>query len=258
MMRKKCLYQAAAVSLMLMTSAAFSGCNEKESKPAGTTAPSTIEAISTDASQPTSEPFSTDDTLSGGWTMYTGAELQEIPEKAKAAFDKAMEQLMGADYTIAAYLGSQIVSGTNYAFLCNCTPVTANPATTLKLVTINEDLEGTATVSDISDIDVTAYTQEKDLDFQQVTGGFQAEEAVGVSLPEYAQAAFDKAMEGLTGVGYEPIALLASQIVAGSNYAILCKATSVTAEPVTKLAVVTIYSDLNSGAEITSICPFSH
>ena len=72
-------------------------------------------------------------------------------------------------------------------------------------------------------------------------------------IDEAALAAFNKAMEHFAGVGYEPVGLLSTQIVAGMNYCFLCKATPVTPNPVTYWAYVTVYADLQGGAEITSI-----
>jgi hypothetical protein len=43
-------------------------------------------------------------------------------------------------------------------------------------------------------------------------------------LTEEAQSAFDKAMEGLVGVNYTPLALLGTQLVSGTNYSFLCEA----------------------------------
>lgn len=64
---------------------------------------------------------------------------------------------------------------------------------------------------------------------------------------------FDKAFEGFTGVGYTPLALLKTQVVAGTNYCFLCEATPVSpgAEPCR--ALVYIYEDLRGNAEVTNI-----
>lgn len=229
----------------LMATVLFAGCNAKHKE----------EDSSHTATESTNP---ADVNACGGWRLYTEAETPEIPKDIQAVFDKAMEEFTGAEYSIVAYLGSQIVSGTNYEFLCNSTRTTAKPVTTLKLVTIYEDLEGKVEISEIADINVTEYTEEKDMKFEQLSGAFQADKAIGGRLSEEVQIAYDKAMENLMGVSYEPIALLASQIVSGNNYAILCKATSVTEKPCTKLAVVTIYADLKSNAEITSTCPFEY
>lgn len=193
----------------------------------------------------------------GGWTAATEFAAPTMPDYAKEVFEKATGELDGATYDAVAYLGSQIVAGTNYAFLCNVTTVTAEPATALKVVKIYADLEGNVEITNVSDVDITAFTETKEIGFEQLDGGWGCAEAVGGKLDADVQTAFDKAMDGMEGVSYEPVALLGSQVVAGSNYAILCKATSVTAEPVSAMAVAIVYADLNGGAEVTSICPFA-
>ena len=72
-------------------------------------------------------------------------------------------------------------------------------------------------------------------------------------IPEEAMAAFDKAMEEFVGVGYKPVALLGTQLVAGTNYYFLCMATPVVPDPVPHWATVTVYADLDGNAEIISI-----
>lgn len=196
------------------------------------------------------------DNVVGGWTAATEFATPTMPDYAKEAFEKATGEIVGATYEAVAYLGSQIVAGTNYAFLCNVTTVTAEPVSALKVVKIYADLEGNVEITDVLDVEITAFTEEKELNFEQLIGGWNYAEAVGGKLAADVQTAFDKALDGMTGVSYEPLALLGSQVVAGSNYAVLCKATSVTAEPVSALAVAIIYADLNGGAEVTSICPF--
>ena len=60
-------------------------------------------------------------------------------------------------------------------------------------------------------------------------------------------------MEKLDGADYTPAALLATQIVAGKNYCILCQITPVVPEPVTKWALVYIFADLEGNAEVTNV-----
>ena len=66
-----------------------------------------------------------------------------------------------------------------------------------------------------------------------------------------AKAAFEKATEGLAGYVYEPLAVLGSQLVAGMNYRILCRGTVVIPDAVPTYEIVTVYADLDGGAEIT-------
>ena len=53
-------------------------------------------------------------TLMGGWAA---AEDPAITDEVRALFDKAMEGLVGVNYVPVAYLGSQVVAGTNHAML---------------------------------------------------------------------------------------------------------------------------------------------
>ncbi|MBP3806018.1 MAG: hypothetical protein J6I76_19390 [Oribacterium sp.] len=84
-----------------------------------------------------------------------------------------------------------------------------------------------------------------------VVGGWRASE--DVKMTDEAKNAFEKAVSGLTGVNYEPVACLGTQVVAGTNYCILCKATPVTLQATTYYTLVYVYEDLEENAEIASI-----
>lgn len=84
-----------------------------------------------------------------------------------------------------------------------------------------------------------------------LTGGWTV--SVDPAVTDEARAAFDKAMKGFVGVGYEPVALLGTQVVAGLNYCLLCKATTVTLEPRTFYALVYVYAGLDGEAQILEI-----
>lgn len=86
-----------------------------------------------------------------------------------------------------------------------------------------------------------------------LTGGWESAAAEAGKLPEEAQAAFDKAMEGLVGASYTPVALLSTQLVAGKNYCILCQISPVVPNPVPTWALVYIYADLEGNARITNV-----
>lgn len=86
-------------------------------------------------------------------------------------------------------------------------------------------------------------------------GGWTASESTRMS--EELTAAFGKAMEGLTGVGYEPVACLAQQVVSGTNYAILCKAQVVYPDAQPYYALVYLYQDLQGNAELLKIAGLS-
>ena len=81
----------------------------------------------------------------------------------------------------------------------------------------------------------------------------------GYSLPDSPVITEDirkicnKAFEELEGVRYTPIALLGTQVVAGTNYQVLCAAEVVVPDAATEYAVVTIYEDLEGNVEVTDI-----
>ena len=176
----------------------------------------------------------------GGWTA---AEDTALTDDQRSLFEKALEGLAGVGYEPVAYLGSQVVAGLNHCFLCKATVVYPGTEPTYKLVYIYEDLDGNASLTDV--VDLLGDGSEA------LPGGWSIAEDAAMS--EDVQAAFDKAMESLLGVDYEPVAVLGSQVVAGMNYKILCKATVVSPEAKTGYALVTIYSALDGHAEVLDI-----
>ena len=84
-----------------------------------------------------------------------------------------------------------------------------------------------------------------------ILGGWKATDSPRMS--DEATAAFEKAMEGFTGVGYEPLACLATQQVSGTNYAVFCKAQVVYPDAKPYYAVVYVYEDLQGNAELLKI-----
>lgn len=66
------------------------------------------------------------------------------------------------------------------------------------------------------------------------------------------KAIFDKALNGLCGVGYEPL-LVATQVVAGTNYRFFCNAQVVYPNAPHYAAMVQIFNPLNNDPHISSI-----
>jgi len=91
--------------------------------------------------------------LAGGWEA---AEDPAVTEELQALFDKGLEGLLGVNYVPAAYLGSQVVAGTNHAFLCQGTVVVPDAVPSWKIVFLYEDLEGNVSILNIADFDFGA------------------------------------------------------------------------------------------------------
>ena len=198
----------------------------------------------------------TEETTVGGWTINDDDTSYALPEEVKTAFDKACEGYTGMGFTPVAYLGSQVVSGTNYKILCKGTTVTENPETKYVTVTVYADLDGNAEITDVVDFNIEDYTEESTSEGTEsgLAGGWTVADVYNVvNMEADVQQAFDKAMEGMLGVTYEPVAYLGSQVVSGTNYAILCHTTTVTENPENGFAVVIIYADLDGNASVSNV-----
>ena len=88
---------------------------------------------------------------------------------------------------------------------------------------------------------------------ETMAGGWSPVIQEAGKLPEDAQAAFDKALEKSDGATYIPVALLSTQVVAGTNYCILCQITPAVPDSVPTWALVYIYADLQGNAEIMNV-----
>ena len=95
--------------------------------------------------------FAEDGALSGGWTA---AEDPAVTDEMNALIQKALDGLVGVNYIPVAYLGSQVVAGTNYAFLCQATAVVPDAVPAWKILYLYEDLEGNVSVLGISDLEL--------------------------------------------------------------------------------------------------------
>ena len=88
---------------------------------------------------------------------------------------------------------------------------------------------------------------------ETLSGGWEIPQAEAAPLTDDAQAAFDKAMEKLDGAEYTPVALLATQPVAGINYCILCQVAPVVPNPVPHWSLLYLYADLQGNVEIMNV-----
>lgn len=64
------------------------------------------------------------------------------------------------------------------------------------------------------------------------------------TLPQKVASGFSQAFEGWVGASYEPVMYLGHQIVNGTNHAILCKQTLVTANPEEHLVKVILHEKM--------------
>ena len=182
----------------------------------------------------------------GGWTIETEVPGATLTADEQAVFDKAAE---GTEYKAVSVLATQVVAGTNYAFLCT------KGAGEWDVVVVYADLQGNAQITSEKAIDVAepaigdgTYYAEK------LAGGWNVPEpGDAAKLPDNAANAFDAAFEGYVGVKLSPVALLGTQVVSGMNYRVLCKGATVTAEPANGLYIATVYEDAQGACTVSSV-----
>ena len=194
-------------------------------------------------------------TLLGGWTVTVDMTSQ-LTDDEKAVFDQAIDGLVGAEYEPIAIIATQLVAGTNYAYLCMTTPVVPDAKPHWTIAVVYKDLQGNASLTNVADLELTDVKILEQTEDGMAVGAWKITEPSGkpVMLPsEEAQTAFEKATENYVGVGFKPIALLGTQLVSGTNYKVLCWGTLSSSDAATRLYIVDVYADLQGNAEITNV-----
>jgi len=179
----------------------------------------------------------------GSWQF---AESTTVTADHEKIFKEAISKIDGYNHTPVALLATQVVAGTNYCFLCTNT-IQGNSATNaMKLTYIYVDLSGEAKFvkDEVLKLPGTDDSGEK-------VGGWAYAESTEIT--DAIKKVMEKATETLTGATYEPVAYIGSQVVAGTNHAILCKCSPSVADlnGATTYILVYVYEDLQGNCEIT-------
>lgn len=173
----------------------------------------------------------------GSWDVKVS--VGSMPEKVATAVAALPEKLIGAEYTPIAYLGSQLVNGTNHAVLAEQLVTTGRDTKNVVLLIFNE--KGMS--CDLINIE------------RVVEGGNELGGAVvapATDIPADAKAVFEKALGGFVGASVKPFVLLATQVVKGTNYVFATEVAPVTANPEKKVAIVTV-NNLSAKVVFTDI-----
>ncbi len=186
-----------------------------------------------------------------GGTVVTENVKANLPEDLQNVFNNAAAQYNVPQQAVA-YLGSQVVSGTNHAFLTQNT----DGSNAFHVMIAYQDLDGNVELKSVPDIDHTAESSSSSSDSGEA-GGWTVAENTYSSLPSDAKAALDNAMAKSTGSSVTPVALLGTQVVNGTNYTILCKSAPVSPDASESLQVVHVTQDASGNAEITEFIPFA-
>lgn len=93
------------------------------------------------------------DVIPGGWSYFDCSD--DIDETALSVFEQAMPLLTDGEYSPCALLGTQVVAGTNYAFLTFKTPYDTNVLPGYAVVYLYCNLSGDVSILSVMDIACT-------------------------------------------------------------------------------------------------------
>lgn len=223
------------VILGMLCAASIMGCGAKANNTESQATTASQESTLTKEAEEISE-TNESAPITGGWAINNDFDGTD-DANAMSAFEKATEDLDGYRYDVAAVLGSQIVAGTNYLYLCRAEMVVPDAKPEYVILKVYEDLEGNAEITG-------------SLRLLEGKEGWEYNDANPyMDENEEVKVAFDKALEGLTGVEYKPIAYIGYK---DNSYAVLTKITITSVEPLTSLSMVYI-TKTDSGAMIDDI-----
>ena len=230
-------FASITVAMALAASVALVGCGQA-TPPKAETKP---------ADKPTEQ-------IVGGWTVYDGA-TPSITDEERGVFDQAVASLDGVRYEPVRVLATQVVSGTNYAFLARGTTTTAEPTTSWYVVVAYRDLSGNVSLTSAKPIDLGDLKTTTETASANMVGGWEVRDPANSALePKEAADALNKAVESYADITLNPVATLGSQVVAGTNYLVLCSGTPAGGDARAQLYLATVYVNLQREATITDVC----
>ena len=165
--------------------------------------------------------------MTGSWNV--NVVTNGMPQKVATAFSALAEQLIGAEYEPIAYLGSQLVNGTNHAVLAKQILTTGRDTTNIVVIVFNEKPGA---------MEDTLVSIDRVVEGGEALGGIKLDPQV--EIPADAKGAWDEAFEGFVGSTVTPFALLGTQVVKGVNYIFAATATPVVPNAVAKACIVTV------------------
>ena len=211
----------------------------------------TAVACRKEAEKPVEEPVEsmTDEPLAGGWTP---AEDFSVTDERKAVFDKGMAALLGVDYEPLAYLGSQVVAGTNHVFLVKGTAVVPEAPASYALAYLYEDLQGNVKLLTVADLPIVPQENSTTAAVEAgLTGGWTYAE--DPALTDEDEAKLEAALQNQVGASYAIVAYVGEQVVAGLNRCLLVQVTPVVPNARPHYALAYIYTDLEGNSSLTQV-----
>lgn len=89
--------------------------------------------------------------LVGGWTASASP---EITRELAQLFENGLNETVGVSYVPVAYLGTQLVAGTNHCFLCQATVVYPDAQPYYALVYLYQALDGSVSLLEVQTLEM--------------------------------------------------------------------------------------------------------
>ena len=164
----------------------------------------------------------------GGWNVDVPHD--KYPQKIATAISDLNSLIgMGCEYEAIAYLGCQIVNGTNHAVLAQQTVLNGKDINNAVVIVLNEK----PGASDVSVTDIRRIVEGSD-----GLGGTKVE--MSQKIPESAMQALNTVLDGWTGAKITPIAYVGTQVTKGTNYIMVAEVKAVVPGAIPDLAVITV------------------
>lgn len=179
----------------------------------------------------------------GAWEINVNT---NYPQKVATAIADLSEELLGAEYKPIAYLGSQLVNGTNHAVLAEQTILSGKDTKNAVVIIFNEKPKSR---------DISLVSINRIIEGSTDPGGIFID--MTTEIPKDAKVAFDEAIVGFVGSKIEPFAYIGQQVTKGVNYILMAELTPVVQHPVKTLALVTINS-FEGKSEVVKVQKFDN
>ena len=243
---KRIMFAVLAVMLCLAMLFVLAACGTNKEREAPAPSAEPVEEVIGETAEETEEPAEEAAVIGvGGWKA---TEDPAMTTDLENVFRKAMEDLLGVSYEPIACLGTQLVSGTNYAFFCKAQAAAPDAQPYYAVVRVYENPEGNTEILEIASMTPYGEVDENAAAAEVMPGSWTVPEN-----DEAGFAAFEKAAEGLVGASHTPIRVLGMQLVSGSNYCLLCRSIGVYPGAEPYYTLITVYEKLSGEAEITDI-----
>ena len=176
----------------------------------------------------------------GKWEVNVS--FDSMPQPVATAVADLNDKIIGARYNAIAYLGSQVVNGTNYAVLAEQTLATGDGGKNIVTIVFNQKPD---------DVNATLVGIDRVLTGGAEIGGIHID--VQTEIPTEVQKIWYDCLEGYVGYKFTPIAFLGTQVVNGADHYFVVEATPVVEHPETDVVIAVVNPTASNKFRFTSI-----